>query len=236
MNKYLFIALIVPNIFIGCNEKDVPLEGKVIGFVRLLDKDGGELLDRSGVKVTMSSKYTTVTDELGKFEIKGVDVGTYIVTFEKEGFGIYKKYNFTFAGGGRPGVLYDIYLLELPVFQLTQFHVYPQDNLVVQAIGSMTEVQGYNFTYYFSAQNDVSSTSFDYSYGYSFCCGAVTEFNHLVSLAGSGFSKGQTVYMTLYASNATNKFGFYNYYDYESGKTIDPALKKITEPFPIILK
>lgn len=234
MKKYFIIIVMV--VLSGCVEKDVPLEGTVVGFVRLLDKDGGELLDRSGVKVTMNNEYIVNTDASGRFEINGVDAGTYIVTFEKPGFGTYKNYNFSFAGGGRPGVLYGIYLLELPIVELTQLHIYPQDNLGVQVVGVMTEVQGYNFTYYFSAEDDVTSTDFSYSYGYSFCCGEVTEFDHYISFAGSSFSKGQTIYMTVYASNATNKFGEYNYFDFESGKTIDPALKKITEPLPIVLK
>lgn len=235
MNNYAIIIILIV-LFSGCVERDIALEGNIIGFVRLLDKDGIELADRSGVKITMNNKYTVTTDASGKFELQGVEVGTYLVVFEKPGFGTYKKYNFTFAGGGRPGVLYDIYLLELPAFELTQLHAFPQDNLGIQIIGQMTEVQGYNFSYFFSDKNDVSNTDFVYSYGYSYCCSLVTEFDHFVSLAGGTFSKGQTIYMTLYASNATNKFGEYNYFDYESGKTIDPALKKITEPLPILLK
>jgi hypothetical protein len=237
MNKciYIFFVAILTTLS-GCVEEDVALKGDVIGFVRLLDENGGEVLDRTGIKVILNNKYTALTDATGKFELKGVMAGTYVATFEKEGFGTYKKYNISFAGGRKPAVLYNIYLLELPVFDLTQFHVFPQDNLVVQVVGSITEVQGYNFTYYFSSDEDVSSTNFDYSYGYSFCCGPVTEFNHFVSLAGSGFSKGQKVYMSIYASNATNKFGAYNYYDYELGQTIDPALKRIVEPVPATMK
>lgn len=234
MKKYVIVIVMI--VFFGCVERDITLKGNIVGFVRLLDKDGNELIDRSGIKITMNNKYTATTNSSGKFELNGVEVGTYIVVFEKPGFGTYKKYNFTFAGGERPGVLHDIFLLELPAFELTQLHVYPQDNLGVQVIGGMTEVQGYNFTYYFSDHEDVTNTDFNYSYGYSFCCDPIDEFDHFISLAGGTFSKGQTIYMTLYASNATNKFGEYNYFDYELGKTIDPALKKIIEPLPILLK
>lgn len=231
------LVLVASALFlVACDEKDIALKGDVIGFVRLLDENGSEILDRSGVMVSLSDQHTATTDASGKFEINGVPAGSYIVTYEKEGYGTYKSFNFSFAGGRKPAVLYNIYLLKLPGFSLTQFHVFPQDNLSVQVTGSITQSPGYNFTYFFSDQGGVTSSDFDYSYGYSFCCGSVTDFNHMISLSTSGFAKGQTVYMTIYASNATNKFGQYNYYDYELGKTIDPALKKITEPVAVILK
>lgn len=77
------------------------LKGSIIGSAFLYDEFGVMLNDNSGIKVTAEGygRYTGSTDYYGRFELKDIPTGTYIVSAEKEGFGKIKKYSVKHLGG-----------------------------------------------------------------------------------------------------------------------------------------
>jgi hypothetical protein len=222
---------------IGCQEEIVtPISGDVIGFIKLLDEKGNEIADRSNVRVRLDAHHSVLTDANGKFKYQGLESGTYHVSFEKEGFGTYKRFNFVFVGGNRPAVFYNIHLVKLPSLEVKTFEVKALGNFQLEVSGTMTPTDNYYFTYFFSKDPMVSNIHYESSYGYSACCFPMTAFDNYFILSSTNFSVGQKIYVSSYVVNTANQYGLYNYYDYEINHYVNPAMKQVIEPVEIILQ
>jgi hypothetical protein len=222
---------------IGCQEEIVtPIRGDIIGFIKLLDEKGNEIVDRSNVRVTLGANHYVLTDANGKFKYQGLESGTYHVSFEKEGFGTYKRFNFVFVGGNRPAVFYNIHLVKLPSLEVMTFEVKALGNFQVEVSGTMTPTDNYSFTYFFSKDPMVSNIHYESSYGYSVCCSPMTAFDNYLSVSSTNFSVGQKIYVSSYVVNTANKYGPFSYYDYEIDRYVNPAMKQVIKPVEIILQ
>jgi hypothetical protein len=231
MKKFKIAGWIVAVMILSnCQEETIiDSKGDIVGFVKLFDEKGVEIQDKSNVKITLDEKHTVVTDAIGRFNFKGIEPGTYQVVYEKEGFGTVKKFNYIFTAGNVQGVLSETNLISLSNISLIS------KNLEITAssiriTGTMTETESYYFIYYFVDKADAEPSDFLGQYGYSFCCGQITTFDHYVPVPTSLPSP---LFIVCYAASTASQQGQYNYYDYEKGKSVNPAIKKLFDPVRI---
>lgn len=93
---------------IGATGKDANrLKGDITGFVNLSDEIGNSIA-KDGMKVTLvgsSPEISGTTNEDGKYELKGVESGTYDLTFTKTNFGTFRRLSVAHLGGNAPTFL-----------------------------------------------------------------------------------------------------------------------------------
>jgi len=232
MKKYITFAWIFAAVGLSsCHEEKIIIaKGSIIGFVKLFDEKGIELQDKSDVKVFLDENRSVLTNAIGRFEFNNIEPGTFRVTFEKEGYGSFKRFNFIFAAGNEPAVIGDIKLIALPEIALVN-HKVVNMGTQVKISGTITETDSYFFSYYFSDKPDADNSNYSSSFSYSFCCVPVTTFEHYIPLPAAASSP---LYLVCYVVSKGNDQGIYNYYDYEKQKSINPAVKKLFDPVKIL--
>lgn len=237
MKNFIFYIAVLGFLASGCEETtEIPLKGDVVGFVTLLDENGKELTDKSGAKVSIDEDQFTFTDTNGRFELQDVNAGNYNFTFEKEGFGTFKRFSVGLAGGSKPAVISNINLVEFPSLEITSLDVETQSDLVVRVSGKMTETSQYKFTFYFGKDASVSNRNYESDVRYSVCCLPMTGFDHHLYMSPDTYYPGQKIYMVVYASAKASQNSYYGYYDPETSKYIEPSEKKLTTAIELVLK
>lgn len=86
-------------LFVACgsdddNKEETPDSASITGEVVLYD-DGIELMDNSsGMKVSIEGKeeYSAITDEEGQYTLEDLPLDTYVLKFEKDGYGTFKLF------------------------------------------------------------------------------------------------------------------------------------------------
>ena len=224
MNKFTIAGILAITSFLsGCQEEKIVMpKGNVVGFVKLFSEEGSAVADKSGVKITVNEKHSALTNDAGRFELTGMEPGTYTLTFEKDGFGTMKRFNFIFAAGNVPALVSDVNLGELPDINILD-HSVSVANGIATVTGSISETESYYFIYYFNDKPEVDNINYAVTYGYQYCCVTVTGFSHHIPIPiGSS-----PLYMVAYAANPQ---GNYSYYDFENQKTVNTAVKKLFDP------
>ncbi len=80
---FLFLLLGLTLCFNSCEDEN--FNGELTGFVKLYNKDGYLLDDKSGVNVTIGEQ-STYTDPAGKYLLSGIPMGSYLVKYSYEGY------------------------------------------------------------------------------------------------------------------------------------------------------
>ncbi len=111
------------------------LEGNLVGYVLTFDEFGGLLDNHEKVIVTAlgQGRYSTHTDQNGRFELKGIPAGTYELDFDKSGFGSMKQFGIQHLGGsptilgakGQINYSYGtaIFLYKMPTTQIVNLRI-----------------------------------------------------------------------------------------------------------------
>ncbi|WP_160143438.1 carboxypeptidase-like regulatory domain-containing protein [Chryseolinea soli] len=220
----------------GCEkEKTVSLRGDVIGFVKLIDEKGNPQRDNGNAKVTVGENVATSTTEAsGRFEMKNVPVGTYTMTFEREGYSVKKQFNQLLAGGNEPAVVTGITLVQFPTIAASDIKV-TSDGYFVTATGTLNPaVDFYLIRLYVNDSSNVSNEHYDFQGGSQGCCGSLKGFQVSASSYPVAPPRNTKLYVALYASSQANSGGTYSYYDYTSNRWIDPTEKKLGDPIEVI--
>lgn len=178
--QFLLCCGMVLFIFTGCTteKKYEGLTGELIGLVVLYDQDRNIVPDCSNVEVCIEGTkplITVLTNEKGRFEVKGLETGTYNLSFKKEGYGTHKLIGYQFLGGEVPATVYQTPLFELTNNQVEDLELTNYDNsfsvqLLVKASVHGEGARRYAlYRYYLGNTPDVSYkdylvTSKTYSY------------------------------------------------------------------------
>ena len=80
---FLFLLLGLVLCFNSCEDEN--FNGEITGFVKLYNKDGYLVDDKSGVKVTIG-EHSTYTNSAGKYLLSGIHMGTYLVKYSYEDY------------------------------------------------------------------------------------------------------------------------------------------------------
>lgn len=102
----LITLILVSMSLSGCKGETGPvgppgiLSGNLYGQVFLSDEDSSDIVDNSGVAVSvLGTDYSTMSGIDGWWRIVGLRTGTYTLVFSKAGYGTYKHFGFQFVGG-----------------------------------------------------------------------------------------------------------------------------------------
>ncbi len=114
----------------GCKSDCEPQSsvGSIVGFVKLVSENQQPFADNGGAKVSIdNTSIFAITDSKGKYELKNVRAGTYDITVTKDGFGTYRQFSISYAGGPAPGTIPNIHghipiiLGQIPTFTISGF-------------------------------------------------------------------------------------------------------------------
>jgi hypothetical protein len=246
-------AFYIPALFLfsACSEKDEfkpYLEGDIIGYAYCFDEYGNEPEDFSGIKVYTEPdrKYSTVTDEDGRYVLKNVINGTYNLSFEKQGFGTMKLRSVQHLGG-KPTVLHYLYRDEAPFLyenittQITNLE-YSNDSIKAGvAFSGQYKPDRLNLRLFFSTEEN-----FDIGSAMAVKNIPIFEFydmywRSIFSVTSDlPFGPGETVYYKACIYTTTSAIMLYNYYyisgidtyyDSETNTTIYPNLSDKSDEF-----
>ncbi|HYX09972.1 MAG TPA: carboxypeptidase-like regulatory domain-containing protein [Bacteroidales bacterium] len=230
--------ILLTNILIflsGCNkEENTFLKGNIVGFVRLVDQHGNEVIDKSGVNITIEGLDNSVTSEAnGRFELSGVPAGTYNLTFEKTGYGTHKKFSYQFIGGNMPAVLPETELYELPDIEILSLEVTNNKNSITVSVTIPATIE-FSVQSFINDSSTVSNLNYDFASNiHGNCCIPVTQFNQNITLDETAYNPGKKVYMAVYFINPKEDYG---YYDPESEETVITSYKKASSVIELILE
>lgn len=208
---FLFIYLVI--FFNSCNkEENTFYTGNIIGFVNLVDENGNELIDKSGVKVSLdNTKYSVISNDIGRFAFTDIPAGTYNLTFDKEGFGIFKRFSYQFIGGNVPALLYETKLYQQPTIEIQSLDIFLEDN-IIKISGTLTEKSEYSVQFFVGFSSDVSDRNYHYkSWRYGISGFTSNSFGDNIYLSNTPFSHGDKVYIVVYFYNPYDLSGYYDY-------------------------
>ncbi len=232
----ILIALHTLVFLSGCdkNEEKIFIKGNIVGFVNLIDENGNEVDDKSGVNVSIEEISASVdTNEDGRFELADVPAGTYNLIFNKTGYGINKRFSYQFIGGNVPALLSETTMYEQPKTEIQSLDITNDDNMI-NILGNTLETDRYSFQIFLNDSSNVSNLNFDYSSGRNtICCLPMTQFSGSIYLGESSYSSGDEVYLVVYFVNPYDELA---YYDYKEEKYVYSSYKKATNAIKLILK
>lgn len=108
MQKSILSVLVAIFLLIqsGCSDEDsicttCPVPGTIKGTLMLIDSTGIAFDDYSGAKVELEgTSFSSLTNSLGQWELRGVPLGIYTIRISKPGFGYMRYIGYQFVGNG----------------------------------------------------------------------------------------------------------------------------------------
>lgn len=211
------------------NPDTLPTSGAITGSVLLFGEGSASLLP-AGMQVSIENSNQLIkatTDNSGKFTLENVPFGTYTLSYEKEGFGTYKK----------PEVLHEAVLTpititpslgQLSTTQVTEVRMERSGSTLItyvttDPVGSINSRR--YIRYFFGTTPDVSSTKYTaYSETY-----VVQDTPYYRTFAASqltqlGINPTGTIYMRVYGDS----FFSNEYLDSNTKKMVFPNLNPTT--------
>jgi len=221
-------------ILISCNktENDRYFEGDIVGFVKLIDDEGKEIFDKSGVSVKVeNTSFSAITNEEGLFRISNLPAGSYKLVYSKDGFGFRRIFNYQFIGGNLPAFVHEIVLFEQPNVHFENVKLsFDQDVVIITS--DISEAKRFFTRFYFSSNPNVSDEVYDYFPGdYSYCCSKTTNFQQYMLRNQFPFKSGDRVYLVIYLINYYDQC----YLDYEKEECLYNSLQKTSDVISIQL-
>ena len=244
----LSFAILVNLSVSGCKNTitQPDLEGSLVGYVFTFDEFGGLLNNHEKVMVTAPGygRYSTYTDQNGRFELKGIPAGTYELDFDKSGFGSMKQFGIQHLGGsptilgakGQINYSYGtaIFLYEMPTTQIVNLRI-ENDSIYADLNFTQTPPEKISILCYFSNSSGFDKTDAQFSDQYTLenkngVFAADIDYEILRKFVWPPFQPGNTIYFkaTMHCTvwdcgfESIDYYGVDNYYDIENNKTIYP--------------
>lgn len=230
--KILLIPVIMA-VFAGCSKDEennsITAGGSIAGKVKLTDEFGTDLTDYSGMKVSSNTGESALTDATGLFIIENLKSGTYSLTYEKSGFGTFKRFNIGVAGSSSVTTLNGTDILgqkSTTIVSNLSVTWIPNDQSFtfgcdINPVPDAAHPR--SFRLFFSKTNDVGYINYLYTPANTWTSttgtGVITGYNPQ-TLLSNGFAPGDSVYViALGESIRTNTFT-----EPVSGKKVFPNL------------
>lgn len=228
--NYLTIAVFVIIGFTSCSKDEDPTpkpitKASIIGSVNLYN-EGTTKIDNSGMTVKLEGTgHSVTTDANGDFTLSDVSFGTYTLSYEKSGFGTFKKFDLEHKNTGSSTIITVTPSLgEISTTQVTVLTSSINGNDI--EVSATTDPAGSNgntryVRYFLSTNSNVSDKNYTYN-----SSGLVSKINPYTititknDLTNAGFSSGETVYVKAYGDSYWSN----EYDDTSSGKKVFPNL------------
>lgn len=211
--------LIISFSALNCKGSDGPagpsgpkLKGDITGLILLVNENGTQPADKSGVSVAIEgTSITTTTDASGSFVLAGLETGVYTITYSKSGYGLSKTVKYQFTGGGQV-FLGTISLCQPPSFSVSSLSNTTGTSITTTLSSSSTAVK--SVVYFIGSNNSVSSNPQNYlgSVWYvsvTFTNGTATLTFSSSTFRGAGLASGSTAYVVAYGiTDGTRSSGY----------------------------
>ena len=238
---YSLILFFIVTIFLSCKGPTGPeglqgqagpkLKGNIQGFVTLVNSDGSQPIDRSGISVSIdSSSISTITGADGKFILSDLETGIYTINYSKSSYGSSKIVQYQFVGGGTV-TLERVYLCQPPNFTVTIDSIKWMDGLEFGIYTTLSEhISGWRWVIFFIGQSpNVSSNPVYYlntSDGYESYFNNGQGMQKTSSSWFMGFVSGDTAYIKAYSANKSEINS--GYIDINTGRFVYTNLNPIS--------
>jgi len=198
--------------FFSCT-KETGNNISIVGFVKLVDENGVELINREGVFVKAKTASSSGTTDLnGRFQLNKLVAGNvYSLEFSKESYGTVSTNTPKFVGDQKPGLISNVTMYQIPTASLINPSIQNQNN-VLTVKGEVSPFRD-NYLYVMAYANDsleVSETHYDYkTWDFNPAGGGTYQnpFSLNIYLDNNTYVAGTTLYISIY---------FYNPLDYGS--------------------
>lgn len=209
------LALLLGCVLSSCSENpssSETLKGTLTLITILTDENGNRFANHGDVTATIDGVNRTGTSDADGFiTFPDLAAGTYVITLNKPGFSTMKIFGAQFVGGGT-AYIRDIFLTELPTYEVTQIAAAIDTSAnwgseYVQINGTISDpapdANGRLLRVFFDTTSDVSSSKFINAGPVQIQAGD-REFRRLVELSGlrkAGVAKGKTVHVVAYPAS-----------------------------------
>lgn len=231
--KFKILMFILAIATVSCSSDDSnndPItKANITGSVNLYD-EGTTLLDESNMLVKVvgtNPLITALTNSNGQFVLEDVPFGTYTIEYEKEQYGVFKKFNFSHQGNANA-------ITEIPSLgkksstETTDLLVNIVNGQVVFSITTSPAGNNSNRRYvrYFLSTSATVSNS-------NYMCHSPTFISQInpyqstltqTELINAGFTSGQTVYVKAYGESYWSN----EYLDVNLNKKVFPNLNTVS--------
>jgi len=213
---YYLLFFTISTIILGCKGDTGPigpggpsLSGTITGLVNLIDTNGVQPANRSGISVSIDgTTKSAVTDSTGKWTINALTTGIYAITISKANYGMTKHINLQFVGGGTTYIGEDV-LSATPNFSVSNLS-YTPGNQFVDVKGNLsyssTQTIGRNVILFIGNSSNVSSDPATYlGVVNGFANDTATTFTQRITTATFnqlGIATGSATYIIAYSSSA----------------------------------
>lgn len=224
----------------GCSESDdvTPFQGNIVGFVNLIDNNGYESKDISGVSISIEgTSHSAVTNENGRFTLTDIEAGTYNLIYEKTGYGTSKLLSYQFVGGGEPAFVDVQNIYALPTVEILNLDMaYTDQATLFSEYGvnieiETTDADNVGLTVFFYQSNEVSKSKYDTSLTFSSSY-SMPQISTRANLDNSPYVKGDTVFAKVYFFN----YNEYVHYDYDLGDYTYWSYKEASDVIKFIIE
>lgn len=228
--RYLALSSIILLVSFSCNKDDDTItnlveNGNITGAVNLYT-EGTTQIENSNMVVKIDGITPTIsatTKADGNFTIPDVPFGTHIITYEKPGFGTFKKFDIEHENS-TTAILNSPSLGEISTTQIINVQTGIVDDDIVISIttepaGSLGSTR--YIRYFLSTNSNVNNE--DYS---NFSPGLVSQINpkeislSKTDLLDAGFSSGDVIFIKVYGDS----FWSNTYHDPNLGRDVFPNL------------
>jgi hypothetical protein len=231
--KFKILMFILAIATVSCSSDDSnndPItKANITGSVNLYD-EGTTLLDESNMLVKVvgtNPLITALTNSNGQFVLGDVPFGTYTIEYEKEQYGVFKKFNFSHQGNANA-------ITEIPSLgktsstEITDLLVNIVNGQVVFSITTSPAGNNSNRRYvrYFLSTSATVSNS-NYMYHSPTFISQINPYQSTLTqteLINAGFTSGQTVYVKAYGESYWSN----EYLDVNLNKKVFPNLNMIS--------
>ena len=210
---YLTFGLLLILGFTSCSDSEDstpppnPItSANIIGSVNLYD-EGTSQIENSGMTVKLEgTSFSVTTDIQGDFTLTNVPFGTYTITYEKAGFGTFKKFNLAHTNTGSSTIISETPSIgEMSSTEITNLSVTTNPSNII--ISATTNPAGNNanrrYVRYFLSENANVSNE-DYRFYSQGLISQINPYDINLSqddLISAGFTTGQTVYIKVYGDS-----------------------------------
>lgn len=231
--KFKILMFILAIATVSCSSDDSnndPItKANITGSVNLYD-EGTTLLDESNMLVKVvgtNPLITALTNSNGQFVLEDVPFGTYTIEYEKEQYGVFKKFNFSHQGNANA-------ITEIPSLgktsstEITDLLVNIVNGQVVFSITNSPAGNNSNRRYvrYFLSTSATVSNS-NYMYHSPTFISQINPYQSTLTqteLINAGFTSGQTVYVKAYGESYWSN----EYLDVNLNKKVFPNLNTVS--------
>ena len=195
----------------GCQKEEfIYPKGDIVGFIDMVDRYGNELDDKSGVSVSIDgTDIKTITNELGRYKLTDVPVGTYKIIYKRSDFGALVIESYQFVGGDVPAFIYPQTIYQQSDVEVINADISISEKEIIIS-GVLSKSESLRYLVCISKQEDVSYLNYDFAFR-GYWTNRESEFQVYEIADDKFYNENDKVYVMIYSVNPHESYGYYNH-------------------------